>query len=370
MTCELARDQPQSPLLTKEGWTPCFLGRTGWFSTLRPKLEIFNLLTTPPKKRAPLLRQGGEKQGDSPPCLRRGSTRFLRDGVVKTLAILILGLLLLTVAPARLTSNDWSQTEARLTALLAGNSEQKRTALAEIRNLRTEQASRLAIAALADKDEIVRATAAASVVFLPENEARQLLLPLLDDRRPFVRREGAYALGTVGNPGATGRLRRLMTVDRDSEVRAAAAVAIGNIGDQSAVDDLLTILNKRPRKEEEFLRRSAARAVGQIFELRAAGSTKALTPQNFLPPKFKDLGSVQDPTGQIDPQQLERISTTLSNVLRNRTEADDTRREAAFALGAMRRPESAALLRSLLAGPDPYLVEISKEALLKIESPE
>jgi len=265
--------------------------------------------------------------------------------------------------------NDWPSVESRLRSLLAGSSEEKRTALYEIRNLGTEQASRLAVPALTDPDEIVRATAASSVIFLPEAEARDVLMPLLDEKKPFVRREAAYALGKVGNRGATNRLRRSLNDDRDPEVRTAAAIAIGKIGDPSAIDDMLNILNKRPKEEDDLLRRSAARAIGQIFKLQATGSTEVLTPQNFLSSEFKETEAGKDTAVQIPEPQLERTVVILSKVLRDRDEADDTRREAAFALGAMRRTESAAVLLTHLASPDPYLAEIIKEALLKIQNP-
>jgi HEAT repeat protein len=265
---------------------------------------------------------------------------------------------------------DWPKTESRLTNLLSGDAEQKRTALAEIRNLQTERASRLAVAALTDKNEIVRATAASSVVFLPKNDAAKALLPLLGDEMPFVRREAAFALGTVGDPAATGKLRQLLSGDRDLEVRAAAAAALGNIGDPSAIDDLVRVLNKRPTEDDEFIRRSAARAIGQIFELAATGSTATLTPQNFLPPKFKKLGSAESLAQLYQRTDVNSVVATLSRVLQNADEADDTRREAAFALGAVRQPASASVLRTYITGPDPYLAEISREALLKIEKPE
>ncbi len=288
----------------------------------------------------------------------------------RTLSVLACLILLacISVTAQTNTTAEWPETEARLTQLLSGNSEQKRTALAEIRNLRSEPTSRLALPSLSDPDELVRATAASSVVFLPASEARSVLLPLLDDKRPFVRREAAYALGFVEDWGATNRLRRLLINDRDLEVRAAAAIAIGNIGDPSAIEDLLKSLDKRPKEDEEFLRRSAARAIGQIFELRAMGSTQTLTPQNFLPPKYKELGQASTASDPVDAKLLQAAMLSLSKVLRNSEEADDTRREAAFALGALRQPASAALLRGYLSSADPYLVEISKEALLKIEN--
>lgn len=259
---------------------------------------------------------------------------------------------------------DCTPAEIRLILRLKSNDvEQKRDALFEIRNLRTEKASRLAIPALSDSNEIVRATAAASVVFLPPAEAVQVLSPLLSDKKPFVRREAAYALGRVGDLSATNSLLSVLDKDRDLEVRAAAAVALGNIDDPSALDALTRLLQKRPDEDEEFIRRSAARSVGQIFE----GDKKpfTVTPQNFLPPAFKETGESKT-TLQI--ANLDSVIRTLSQVLQNAKEADDTRREAAFALGAIRQPASAAILRSYLNGPDPYLAEISKEALLKIEN--
>jgi HEAT repeat protein len=63
-----------------------------------------------------------------------------------------------------------------------GSVEEKRNTLYQIRNLQTAEASRLAISALRDKDDIVRATATQAVIFLPAEEALRVLLPLLKDK--------------------------------------------------------------------------------------------------------------------------------------------------------------------------------------------
>lgn len=289
-------------------------------------------------------------------------------GALSSLSIGVLFLLaVLNINSQTVTDAAWPQTESRLYALLSGNSEQKRTALFEIRNLQTERASRIAIPAFSDSDEIVRATAAASVVFLPGVEAANVLLPLLADKKPFVRREAAYALGKVRQASAIPKLAEVLKSDRDREVRSAAAVALGNIGDYQGIPGFLKTLRMKVSEDDEFLRRAAAHSIGQIFEVHA-GVTNTLTPQNFLPPKFKDLGNgVEDVGEPLLPFNLNTVFTTLSQILQNPKEADDTRREAAFALGAIRRPDSAAILRSYLNSPDPYLAEIAKEALLKIE---
>ena len=269
---------------------------------------------------------------------------------------------------AQATSSDEisPDTAIRLRAQIASNSvESKRSALFEIRNLRSASASRLALPALVDKDPIVRSTAAASVVFLPKTEASQALLPLLNDRQEFVRREVAYALGDVQDFAATAPLVRLMQSDKILEVRTAAAVALGKIGDTSAIPSLLDVLRSRPRPGDDFLRRSASRSVGQIAQINVTGNPSVLTPQNFLPDKFKDLGS-SDAIGPV-PSPLAAAVDVLAAVLQNNTESDDTRREAAYALGAIGDARSVPVLQTYVSSPDPYLAEISREALLKIE---
>lgn len=243
-----------------------------------------------------------------------------------------------------------------------GTAEQKRSALAEIRNLRSIEASLIALPALRDVDELVRATAASSVVFLPKADAARALIPLLDDRAEFVRREAAYALGEAGDTSAVAPLVRMMQNQASVELRSAAAIALGMIGDPVAVERLIAILKTRPREEDEFLRRSAARAVGQIAQIAATGNRSVITPQNFLPDKFKDL----EP-GTRPGYDFSRAVDALAIVVRDKAESDDTRREAAYSLGSIGDPRSTPVLRSLVTSADPYMAEIAREALLKIE---
>lgn len=251
-------------------------------------------------------------------------------------------------------------------ALQSGTSEQKRDALFQIRNLKTEQASRLAIPALKDADEMVRATAVSSVVYLPPSEAAQILIPLLADKQPFVRKEAAYALGDLEHWSATDPLLSAMRNDKDAEVRTAAVIAIGNLGDLDAIGAVSAILKRAPKEDEEMFRRAAARSIGQMAQLIRTGNTSVVTPQNFLPDEFKSVGdrnALKPGRIQID---FRPILEVLTAVLQNKKEADDTRREAAFALGSFGNSTAVGILESHLSSPDPYLAEISKEALLKI----
>lgn len=226
-----------------------------------------------------------------------------------------------------------------------GSTEQKRNALFQIRNLKSDKASRLAIPALRDSEIIVRATAAFSVIFLPEDEAAQALLPLLGDKSELVRREAAYALGEVGNPSAINPLLQILQKDKILEVRNAAIVALGNIGDVSAVEPLTQILRRNPKPEEEFMRSSAAKSIGQIA-------------RSFEKPRYANL---------IENFPVFRnANNLLVQVLQNPREAQEVKREAAFALGAIGDESALPVLRANLNNQDYYLAEISKEAIRKI----
>ena len=251
--------------------------------------------------------------------------------------------------------------------LRSGNVEEKREALFQIRNLRSAEASRTALPALTDKTPIVRATAASSVIFLPPPEASAALMPLLNDKDAFVRREGAFALGEVGDASAGPHLIATLTGDKDPEVRMAAAAALGKVGDPSAVTSLLKQLDHRPTEDNEMLRRAVARSIGQIAEKMRSGKVTTITPQNFLPEKYKDLGS--KPTPDLLSHFRDAVKR-LTNILNSSAEADDTRREAAFALGAIGDRSAEPTLRRYTSSSDPYLAEICREALMKLKASE
>lgn len=250
-----------------------------------------------------------------------------------------------------------------------GSVEQKREALFQIRNLRSLEASRLAIPALKDSNELVRATAASSVVFLPPAEAASALIPLLRDKDEFVRREAAYALGSVGEPSATPGLIQVLNNDKSLEVRAAAAVGLGGIGDVTAVAALSSILTAPPKEENEFIRRSAARAIGQTAQFIQTGVSRTVTPQNFLPERYKKFREKKHPDLVAEFPEFRPAIAGLIQVLQNISESDDTRREAAYSLGAIGDPSAIGVLEKYLSDDDNYLAEICREALLKIKQP-
>ena len=230
------------------------------------------------------------------------------------------------------------------TVLASGNVEAKRTVLMQIRELKTEEASQIAVQGLNDKNEIVRATAASSVVFLAPAQGVSSLVPLLNDKAPFVRTEAAYALGRIGDASAVRPLIATLQNDKAKEVRAAAAVSLGKIGDAAAINDLASVFSKQPSEDNEFIRRSAARSIGQIAEIS------------------------RQRTQQFDFASSAAAVPLLIKALNNSKETDDTRREAASTLGWIGDPAASSVLRSHLNSPDYYLVDICKAALARIES--
>src|SRR5262247_1012423 len=73
--------------------------------------------------------------------------------------------------------------------------EERRDAVMRLGAMRREAASRAALPALQDAEPIVRATATKAIFSLGSEASVGYLLPLLNDKDEFVRRETAYALG-------------------------------------------------------------------------------------------------------------------------------------------------------------------------------
>ena len=251
-----------------------------------------------------------------------------------------------------------------------GNAEQKREALRQIRNLESETASRVAVPALRDSSEIVRATAAFSLIFLSRDEAFATLAPLLRDKKELVRREAAYALGAVRNPNAVAPLLQIFQKDKIAEVRNAAIVALGEIGDVAAISALTQILRRKPKTEDEaddFLRRAAARSIGQIAQIIQIGNAKVVTPQTSPIEGSNEIEKWNSPRFVERFPVFRPAVAALLNVLQNERESGDARREAAFALGAVGDAMAIPILRASSNDSDYYLAQISREALRKIE---
>jgi HEAT repeat protein len=225
--------------------------------------------------------------------------------------------------------------------LASSDMETRRDAVMRLGWMVRPDSSRVAALALRDSSAIVRATAARAVLSLPPDEAAAALLPLLQDKDEFVRRESAYALGETRSRLSLSSLVAALAQDKEASVRGAAAVALGLIGDEAAVvpltqalarrvpaSGLLGRLRRNKKEENEFVRRAAARSLGEI-------RSRAAVP-------------------------------ALVAALADEHAGDDVRREAARALGLIGDPAAIAALRAALTARDPYLSRIAYEALRKI----
>jgi HEAT repeat protein len=221
--------------------------------------------------------------------------------------------------------------------LNSSDSEERRDALMRLGSMRLAAASRAALPALKDTEPIIRATAVKSILSLSPEESVAYLLPLLNDKDEFVRRETAYALGMTHSRAATAALSDRLLNDKEDGVRAAAAIALGQIADEAAVAALVGTLapelvapanKKRKREANVFVLRAAASALGQI---RSRAGTAALIA-----------------------------------ALSNEKLPSDVRRESARSLGLIGDPSAADALKSASMSSDPYLSAIASEALKKL----
>jgi HEAT repeat protein len=242
--------------------------------------------------------------------------------------------------------------ETERARLSSSDVETRRDAVMRLAALNRPEAARAAIAALNDSSPVVRAAAAHALQFLDHAEAAALLVPLLrNDKDEFVRRETAYALGEAHNQNAISELIAALAQDKSPAVRAAAAVALGEVGARSSVPALaLSIVRrqtdaqldaaafaqtaalapKRKAERDDFVRREAARALGELKDARAVPALMA--------------------------------------VLNDKRANEDLRREAARALGEIGDARAVNALQNALDTRDPYLLEAARAALKKISS--
>jgi HEAT repeat protein len=218
--------------------------------------------------------------------------------------------------------------------LSSGDEEDRRDALMRLGAMHRAAASRVALPLLSDPSPIVRVTAAKSILSLDPAESAAALLPLLNDKDEFVRREVAYSLAVTRSRTATTSLIDRLLNDKEDGVRGAAAVALGMIGDDNAVIPLATVLapqlsapakGKRKPETNQFVLRAAAVALGQI-------KNRAATP-------------------------------ALIAALNNEKFPADVRREAARSLGLLGDPAAIPALKSASVSEDPFLSKLAFQAL-------
>ena len=251
-----------------------------------------------------------------------------------------LGLIVITSISLSAQSESQSQVQAQIEKqrqrLSATDPEDRRDALMKLGAMHRAAASREAMVGLSDASPMVRAIAARAILSIGADESVSALLPLLNDKDEFVRRETTYALGQTHSSKATDPVAKLLLTDKEDGVRAAAAVALGEIADETAVVTLATVLapeissgGKKGKAEKNvFVLRAVARSLGQI-------KSRAGVP-------------------------------ALVAALSNDKMVDDVRRESAQALGSIGDPLGIPALRMAANSRDPYLAQVAHQSLKKI----
>ncbi|SLM46955.1 conserved protein of unknown function [Nitrospira japonica] len=167
------------------------------------------------------------------------------------------------------------------------------------------------LAALGNKDWIVRMHAAKALGRIKNSEAVEPLIPLLQDKVKAVREETTAALVAIGDAAIPSLLTAL--ADADWLVRLHAVEALGKMKSSAAVEPLLSALfNDR----DAAVREDIVRALGQIGDGRAV---------EFLMLAMKEPGLrllAVEALGQIGDQ---RAVPVLIKVLEGSDQPPDSR---------------------------------------------
>lgn len=120
------------------------------------------------------------------------------------------------------------------------------------------------VAALKDKNLEVRGAASVALADHADALAVSPLIAALSDNTAFVRLHSARAIGVNGRAAreAVPTLTRLLSGDRDNEVRRQAATALGRIGDRSG----LAALELTKTDPDPYLAQASVEATRMILE--------------------------------------------------------------------------------------------------------
>lgn len=166
------------------------------------------------------------------------------------------------------------------------------------------------------------------------------LLNALRYKRPAVRANAAWALGLIGNQVALQDLIQRLG-DNNLEVRREAVLALGRLKDPGAIEALTKELLGAAPLPVKF---DAARALGEIADPRATGDLARVMLKN---PDWRIKGACASALGKIaDPGAAEALGSILMG-----NSADPfsswTRAQAAWALSALREEAMTTLLNAL-----------------------
>jgi HEAT repeat protein len=202
----------------------------------------------------------------------------------------------------------------------------------DVKKLRESRNVQGLIFALQHKDPTVQYDAAEALGDIGDERAVEpLLAALKNDETGGVRWKAAEALSKLGTPSVDGLIGALQ--HNDDDVRWKTAIALGEIGDPKAIPPLINLLCD----EDRFVRSRAAYALSMIGEPAVDPLINALREGdgNLRWGAAIALGKIQNPRA-IDPL-IRALADKYENV----------RAESAAALAAIGKPALGPLLQIL-----------------------
>jgi len=141
-----------------------------------------------------------------------------------------------------------------------------------------------------------------ALVRLGDTRAIPSLIEALNDENHYVRREAARAIGQLGSPEAMTAILGLLEGESDEETRRNALIALGNIGDERALETLRQSL-KNP---SYLIRRAAEMGLEQLQKrLERQQSVANNLLETSITEEAMDVGKVTSPSES--PMNLEEI---------------------------------------------------------------
>jgi hypothetical protein len=116
-----------------------------------------------------------------------------------------------------------------------------------------------------DKEALVRAAAAEALGKVGDPSVIPSLVKALGDERYMVRWDAVKALGNLKAESAIPNIERMAKADRHSDVRQAAVNALGKIGGKEAIGPLIDIVGDKDESIAYSASQNLARLTGQSF---------------------------------------------------------------------------------------------------------
>jgi HEAT repeat protein len=259
-------------------------------------------------------------------------------------------------------------------------------AIEALRNTTGPEATREVMHSLDDTATSVAFAAAMLAGEMKISDALPKLRVMADDPDPRLRVAALFALHKMGDTRRSQELVRL-AASQDSHVRHRVALALGLLGEKSAIDKVIRRLRADP---DPLVRQQALEAMWRLGDEEALKPLVALTASGFADDKIVGLLALAAPRRQLVRQHVrallagEDVQTEVTlvaaramgmlgsdegyKIAADATASKDPQQRflAAVALGAIGRPDAQDALRRLLSDPVPNVQLAAASAVLQL----